>query len=113
MASAASGRTDYDLDNDGLIEIEGPRTGVVLYIDDASVRRTARQCGPGQTPLVGTFIVTTDWGAGLSGTITVSPDASWSRGIPAGGSTNSLGFSANRPAGNTALPSGLVVGGTF
>ncbi len=48
-----------------------------------------------------------------SGSITVTPFAGW-RVIAPGASTNSLGFCANRPAGNTtALPTGLVVTGTF
>jgi predicted outer membrane repeat protein len=133
-----------------VVYAEGPRIGIVFYIDDVSVTRQSASCGP-PAPAVsasGAFIVTTDWGAGycvelrvtnhasaptvdwsatfsLKGTeiyniwnldsittvgiVIASPSAAWSQVIPAGGTSHSLGFCANRTSGGNALPSTPVV----
>jgi hypothetical protein len=134
------------------VYFEGPRTTVIMHIDDVSVVRQGLVCEDVQPDLSGTFLVTTDWGSGycvelritnpntvpttnwsasfnLNGTsiytiwnlgstgstgpITVTPTADWSRVIPAGGTSHSLGFCANRPGGGSALPSTPVVVGSF
>lgn len=43
---------------------EGPRTTVVLYIDDVSVVRQRLVCDGDSGPLNGSFVVTNDWGSG-------------------------------------------------
>jgi cellulase/cellobiase CelA1 len=48
-----------------------------------------------------------------SGQITVTPQAAWSRVIPALGVSNSLGFCANRAPNSGALPSAPTVTGSF
>jgi predicted outer membrane repeat protein len=136
-----------------VVYAEGPRTGVVLYVDAVSIQRTMLQCDGG-TPgaLTGSINVQSDWGAGycvelnihnpnavpttnwaatvnLNGTTitglwnlgttgntgspTLTPQAPWSQVVPAGGNSHSLGFCASRPAGSTALPSGIVATGMF
>jgi hypothetical protein len=130
---------------------EGPRTTVVLYIDDVSVTHEAVQCTGTSGPLNGSYVVTTDWGTGYcvelrltnpssapttdwsatfntngatiyddwnvnrtasTGSVTMTPSEPWAHVIPAGGSSHSLGFCANRASGN-ALPSTPVVTGIF
>lgn len=49
---------------------EGPRPGVVLYIDDVSIVSTSLTCGGGGgTQLTGQFIPTNDWGNGYCGEV--------------------------------------------
>jgi len=130
---------------------EGPRTTVVLYIDDVSVTHEIVHCNGTSGSLTGSFLVTTDWGTGYcvelritnpnsspttdwsatfntngatiyddwnvnrsasTGSVTMTPSEPWARVIPAGGTSNSLGFCANRASGN-ALPSTPVVTGVF
>ncbi len=45
---------------------EGPRTGVVLLIDDVSITRKNLVCQGVPGPLTGSFIVTTNWGSGYA-----------------------------------------------
>jgi hypothetical protein len=131
---------------------EGPRTTVVLYIDDVSVTHQVVHCNGTSGSLTGSFIVTTDWGTGYcvelritnpnsspttdwsatfntnnatiyddwnvnrtasTGSVTMTPSEPWARVIPAGGTSNSLGFCANRTSGGSALPSTPVVTGIF
>jgi len=131
---------------------EGPRTTVVLYIDDVSVTHPIVHCVGTNGPLNGSLVVTTDWGTGYcvelritnpnsspttdwsasfntngttiydawnvnrtasTGSVTMTPNQPWARVIPAGGTSNSLGFCANRPAGNHALPSAPVMTGVL
>jgi hypothetical protein len=47
-----------------VIYAEGPRTGIVLHIDDVSIARTTLVCDGAGGPLNGNFLVTTDWGSG-------------------------------------------------
>jgi hypothetical protein len=133
-----------------VVYAEGPRTGVVLYIDDASIARTTLVCAGDEAPLAGQFLVQTDWGTGycvelIATNPTALPTVDWSATFNLNGATiydmwnltrtsstgsptvfptmsqvldpgarsYSLGFCANRPSGNSALPSGLVVTGSF
>jgi hypothetical protein len=48
-----------------------------------------------------------------AGEVTVTPNAEWSRVIPAGASSHSLGFCANRPSGGSSLPSPPLLGVAF
>jgi hypothetical protein len=131
---------------------EGPRTGVVLYIDDVSVTHPIIKCTGRSGPLNASFLVTTDWGTGYcvelritnpgstpttdwsaafstngttiydawnvnrtasTGSVTMTPSQPFARVIAAGGTSNSLGFCANRPSGNHSLPSTPVATGVF
>jgi predicted outer membrane repeat protein len=72
---------------------EGPRTGVVLYLDDVSIQRTTVQCDGG-TPgsLTGSINVQSDWGAGycvelIIGNPNASPTTSWSATVNLNGTT--------------------------
>jgi cellulase/cellobiase CelA1 len=74
------------------IYAEGPRTTVVLYVDDVSIVRTSLVC-PGETaPLQGQFIVQTDWGTGYCVELRVTnttalPTTNWSAALNLNGAT--------------------------
>ncbi len=75
-----------------VVYAEGPRTGVVLYIDDVSVTRTAIACDGTEGPLGGTFVVTTSWNGGYCGELRVTnpstqPTIDWTASLNLNGST--------------------------
>jgi len=82
---------------------EGPRTTVVLYIDDVSVTHEVLQCAGTAGPLNGSFIVTTDWGTGYCVELRITnpnsaPTTNWSASFNTNGATIYDDWSVNRTA---------------
>jgi hypothetical protein len=93
-----------------VVYAEGPRTGVVLYIDDVSVTHEVLACEGDEGPLNGSYIVTTDWGAGYCVELRLTnpnaaPTTNWSATFNTNGATIYDDWNVNRSAstGNVTL----------
>jgi hypothetical protein len=87
---------------------EGPRTTVVLYIDDVSVTHEVVQCTGTSGPLNGSFIVTTDWGTGYCVELRITnpnstPTTDWSASFNTNGTTIYDAWSVNRTASTGSI----------
>jgi hypothetical protein len=86
-----------------VVYAEGPRTNVVLYIDDVSVTHEVLECGGTEGPLGGSYIVTTDWGAGYCVELQLTnpnaaPTTNWSATFNTNGATIYDDWNVNRSA---------------